>query len=105
MITLIGHGYIGTHIHNELLSENLEHNWISHTDSIPTNTDYIINCAGYTGVPNVDGVQNQYQNVQGASGATGLNAGIGDPFAKNDQIGNLGDSVQDFSESNPFGKL
>ena len=66
MITLIGHGYIGTYIHNELLFENLEHNWISHTDSIPTNTDYIINCAGYTGVPNVDACEhNKQKTIQG----------------------------------------
>ena len=38
MITLIGHGYIGTHIHNELADQDLKHNWITHTDPIPTGT-------------------------------------------------------------------
>ena len=66
MITLIGHGYIGKHIHNELVDQDLNHYWISHTDPIPTNTSYIINCAGYTGVPNVDACEhNKQETIQG----------------------------------------
>jgi dTDP-4-dehydrorhamnose reductase len=66
MITLIGHGYIGKHIHNELFEQKMEHNWISHKDPIPMNTDYIINCAGYTGVPNVDACEyNKQETIEG----------------------------------------
>jgi dTDP-4-dehydrorhamnose reductase len=66
MITLIGHGYIGTHVHNELNEQGLKHNWISHKDDIPLNTSYIINCAGYTGVPNVDACEkNKQETIEG----------------------------------------
>lgn len=54
MITLIGHGYVGQHIAQELHATSLPFTWISHTDSIPVCTNWIINAAGYTGVPNVD---------------------------------------------------
>jgi dTDP-4-dehydrorhamnose reductase len=54
VITLIGHGYVGEHIATELSEKGLEHSWISHTDTIPSNTTVIINAAGYTGSPNVD---------------------------------------------------
>jgi UDP-glucose 4,6-dehydratase len=54
MITLIGHGYIGEHISKELTNQNIPHNWIHHTDKIPSGTTAIINAAGYTGSPNVD---------------------------------------------------
>ena len=66
MITLIGHGYIGKHIQTELWHQDLKHNWISHTDPIPSNTTYIINCAGYTGVPNVDACEyNKQETIEG----------------------------------------
>lgn len=54
MITLIGHGYVGEHIAEELTAQKLPFTWISHTDPIPLNTSAIINAAGYTGSPNVD---------------------------------------------------
>lgn len=54
MITLIGHGYVGEHIKQELERQGLKHTWISHTDPVPTGTTVIINAAGYTGSPNVD---------------------------------------------------
>lgn len=50
MITLIGHGYIGTHIAKKL--RNFE--WISHCEVPNKNTEFIINAAGYIGTPNVD---------------------------------------------------
>lgn len=66
MITLIGHGYIGTHIHNELVDQGMYHHWISHKDSMPSDTQYIINCAGYTGVPNVDACEhNKQETIEG----------------------------------------
>lgn len=54
MITLIGHGYVGEHIAQELLLRQLPFTWIHHTDSVPICTNWIINAAGYTGNPNVD---------------------------------------------------
>ena len=54
MITLIGHGYIGKHIHEELNNQSLKHHWINHSDEVPSDTSVIINSAGFTGVPNVD---------------------------------------------------
>jgi dTDP-4-dehydrorhamnose reductase len=54
MITLIGHGYIGSGIGNKLTQDNIKFNWISHRDWVPKNTKVIINAAGYTGTPNVD---------------------------------------------------
>ena len=66
MITLIGHGYIGSFIQKELEQEGLKYNWISHKDSVPMNTSYIINCAGYTGVPNVDACEyNKQKTIEG----------------------------------------
>jgi UDP-glucose 4,6-dehydratase len=66
MITLIGHGYIGSFIQKELEREGLKYNWISHTDFIPSDTSYIINCAGYTGVPNVDACEhNKQETIEG----------------------------------------
>ena len=49
MITLIGHGYVGKHIKKELEHQNIHHNWIGHTQSVPAGTTAIINAAGYTG--------------------------------------------------------
>ena len=54
MITLIGHGYVGNYIGQELAHQKIKFNWISHLDDIPLNTDFIINAAGFTGIPNVD---------------------------------------------------
>lgn len=54
MITLIGHGYVGEYIAKELTNQNIQHNWIRHTDPIREDTTVIINAAGYTGAPNVD---------------------------------------------------
>lgn len=54
MITLIGHGYIASHIANELYDRKMVFSHIHHTEKIPRITSVIINAAGYTGSPNVD---------------------------------------------------
>lgn len=54
MITLIGHGYIGSQIASELNNQGMIYNWIRHFDPMPDDTSVIINAAGYTGSPNVD---------------------------------------------------
>jgi UDP-glucose 4,6-dehydratase len=50
MITLIGHGYIGTHIAKKLR----DFEWISHKELPNEKTQFIVNAAGYIGYPNVD---------------------------------------------------
>lgn len=50
MITLIGHGYVGTHIAKHL--RNFE--WISHQETPNKHTQCIINATGYIGYPNVE---------------------------------------------------
>ena len=65
MITLIGHGYIGTAIAQEL--ERLGHNfaWVTHKTFIPKGM-VIINAAGYTGDPNVDACEEHKEEcIQG----------------------------------------
>ena len=55
MITLIGHGYIGNQIAQELANQNINYRWIRHYDDInKQGTTAIINAAGFTGSPNVD---------------------------------------------------
>jgi UDP-glucose 4,6-dehydratase len=54
MITLIGHGYIGEHIAQEINNRRLPFFWINHNETIAQETTVIINAAGYTGSPNVD---------------------------------------------------
>lgn len=50
MITLIGHGYIGT-----ALSKSLnDFEWISHLEKPSKHTTFIINAAGFIGYPNAD---------------------------------------------------
>lgn len=54
MITLFGHGYIGTKIAEELSKRNVAYQWLSHKNFPRVKTGVIINAAGYTGMPNVD---------------------------------------------------
>lgn len=54
MITLIGHGYVGTYLHNFFIKNEIDHEWISHTENISEKSNFIVNAAGYTGSPNVD---------------------------------------------------
>lgn len=63
MITLIGHGYVGEHIAEELKRQNLTYAWIKHTDPVPIETSVIINAAGYTGSPNVDACETHKQET------------------------------------------
>jgi len=66
MITLIGHGYIGRHIEDQLFQQNLNYKWIRHTDEVPPATSVIINAAGYTGTPNVDACElNKQETING----------------------------------------
>lgn len=60
MITLIGHGYIGREIAQNLTNK---FHWISHKDLIPSDTKVIINAAGFTGSPNVDACENLKQET------------------------------------------
>lgn len=62
MIVLIGHGYVGTHIAEELEMKRLPFVWISHEEKVPVCTNVIINAAGYTGVPNVDACETHKQD-------------------------------------------
>lgn len=54
MITLIGHGYIGSAIGRELLKQGVHFKWSTHKLQNYIDTDLIINAAGYTGARNVD---------------------------------------------------
>jgi UDP-glucose 4,6-dehydratase len=61
MITLIGHGFIGTRLAQTL--ENFE--WISHNDIPSKNTKFIVNATGYIGSPNVDaGEAHRQMNIE-----------------------------------------
>ena len=63
-IVLIGHGYVANYIKNELDEVVKRFRWITykqirHTDpvinwEVSETVDFVINAAGYTGVPNVD---------------------------------------------------
>lgn len=63
MITLIGHGYVGDHISKLLSDMKISYYWIRHTDSVPDDTEIIINAAGYTGSPNVDACETYKQET------------------------------------------
>ena len=66
MITLIGHGYVAKYISGELISQGIKFNWTHHTDGIPWDTKFIINAAGFTGVPNVDACEfDRDKTIQG----------------------------------------
>ena len=55
MITLIGHGFVGTFIVRMLQVKGIEYNWLNHHEIRDYNLgNVIINAAGYTGKPNVD---------------------------------------------------
>ena len=54
MITLIGHGYISGYIKKCFDEYGMRYHHISHKDKLPKDTKFIVNAAGFTGVPNVD---------------------------------------------------
>lgn len=54
MIALIGHGYIGGYIKKCFDKYGMRYFHISHKDELPKDTKFIVNAAGFTGVPNVD---------------------------------------------------
>ena len=59
MITLIGHGYVGKYIADELFKQKREFFWVNHKQGIPWGTTFIINAAGHTGYPNVDACEKE----------------------------------------------
>lgn len=63
MITLLGHGYIGQAICQELQQQGISYMWRSHKDDIAKETTVIINAAGYTGSPNVDACEQHKQET------------------------------------------
>lgn len=66
MITVIGHGYIGTEIVKKLVHKGIKFTWTSHNNYVPIHTDVIINAAGYTGSPNVDACEyNKEKTIDG----------------------------------------
>ncbi len=62
MITLVGHGYIGCSIAEELRSQNLPFAWVRHTDRWQASGP-IINAAGYIGFPNVDACETKQEET------------------------------------------
>lgn len=67
MITVIGHGYIGSAIFQHLeVQSYYPVTWISHNEPVPQNSGIIVNAAGYTGSPNVDACENnKMQTLEG----------------------------------------
>lgn len=68
MITLIGHGYVGRAIARELIIEEPAFRWHRHQSwYLATDRDsVVINAAGYTGKPNVDGCEDHPRDcIQG----------------------------------------
>lgn len=66
MITVIGHGYIGTEVIKKLIEKEIKFTWTSHSNYVPIHTDVIINAAGYTGSPNVDACEsNKEKTING----------------------------------------
>jgi dTDP-4-dehydrorhamnose reductase len=63
MITLVGHGYVGKYIAAELDTQGVPYRWVDHDYiadiGLPADTDFVINAAGFTGVPNVDACENR----------------------------------------------
>lgn len=65
-IILIGHGYVGRYIAAELKAQSIHFDWVKHNEYIPLGPDFIINAAGFTGVPNVDACElRRADTVQG----------------------------------------
>jgi len=65
-IVLVGHGYVGKYIAAELKNQSINFIWSRHTEYIPFDADFIINAAGFTGVPNVDACEmRKADTVQG----------------------------------------
>ena len=65
---LIGHGYVGSAIHQALVRRNIDHNWITHKEAVsaPLKARSIINCAAYTGMPNIDDCEkNRHETADG----------------------------------------
>lgn len=65
-IVLVGHGYVAKYIAAELNNQSIHFIHTSHDGYIPLDADFIINAAGFTGVPNVDACElRKADTVQG----------------------------------------
>jgi len=65
-IVLVGHGYVGKYIAAELDRQSIHYIWTHYNEYIPFDADFIINAAGFTGVPNVDACElRRADTVQG----------------------------------------
>ena len=62
MITLVGHGYVGNAVAQELRTQDLPFAWVRHTGSW-TPSGPTINAAGYIGFPNVDACEEHKQET------------------------------------------
>ena len=62
MLTLIGHGYVGSHIAGELRRRNITFAWERHSARF-TPSGPVINAAGYTGTPNVDACEEHHDET------------------------------------------
>jgi dTDP-4-dehydrorhamnose reductase len=63
MITLFGHGYIGSAIADYLENNKVDFRWYSHKDEQIISSNIIINASGYTGKPNVDACEDHKEET------------------------------------------
>ena len=61
MITLLGHGYVGSEIAKELTKQGIIYSWQHHNDWVPFGV--VINAAGVTGHPNVDACESNKEST------------------------------------------
>lgn len=67
-ILIIGRGWVGQKMHNELFMRGHEVVIDSHQSMITSKYDYVVNCAGYTGHPNVDACEkNKKETIEANS--------------------------------------
>lgn len=65
-VVLIGHGYVAKYIALELDRQSIHYAWTRHNEYVPIDADFIINAAGFTGIPNVDACElRKADTVQG----------------------------------------
>lgn len=68
-IAILGLGWVGNKIKQELINRSNDvyflhhHDWAYDIASLKNRLDYVINCAGYTGNPNVDECENDKNKV------------------------------------------
>lgn len=70
-ILVVGNGWVGNKVHKEMTQRGHITSLVSHTDAFDkltrpytsTKYDWVINCAGVTGTPNVDACENDKANT------------------------------------------